>query len=90
MSKMHPVPSRPRPEIDISIIENVCDDVAARSAILQKLAIAYGVYDPGGTDTPLDQDFWRGVEDLMRDNRRDLSRLNAHINGRDDDEGGVK
>jgi hypothetical protein len=70
-----------RPEIDIDVVDQVCSDVAARSAILEKLAQAWSQFDPGGTNVEMDHDFWRGVEDLMRANRDDLARLWAHASG---------
>jgi hypothetical protein len=81
---------KPRQEIDFTVVENVCRDVAARSAILEKLAMAWSEYDPGGTNLEMDHDFWRGVEDLMRANRDDLERLYAQINGEDDKERGAR
>jgi hypothetical protein len=69
------------PAVDIDLIEEVCDSVAARSAILEKLASAWSEFDPGGTNIEMDHDFWRGVEDLMRANRNDLARLYAQATG---------
>jgi hypothetical protein len=37
--------------------------------------------ETSGTDDALERDFWRGVEDLMRDNRADLQRLVDAQNG---------
>jgi hypothetical protein len=73
-----------RTEIDITVVENVCDDVAARSAILEKLAWAWSEFDPGGINLEMDHDFWRGVGQLMRANRNDLARLYAQANGEED------
>lgn len=70
--------------LDVDVVEDICQDVAARSAVLEVLAVAWSYYDPGGTNTPRDQHFWRGVEDLMRANRHDLDRLYAHARGEDD------
>lgn len=83
---LQPVQPLNQEPIDVDVVEDVCRDVAARSAILEKLAIAWGVYDPGGTNIELDQDFWRGVEDLMRANRNDMQRLEAQINGKEESE----
>lgn len=84
---MQPVAAaKNRTDIDIDLVEDVCSDVSARSAILEKLARAWSQFEPGGINIELDHDFWRGVEDLMSANRKDLARLSAQIDG-DDDEG---
>ncbi len=62
-------------ELLADAISTVCRDVRGRSAILQTLAEASRPYDKGGIDIALDRDFWYGVEQLMRDNRRDLEAL---------------
>jgi hypothetical protein len=82
-------PTPTRPDVDIDLIEDVCPDVAARSAIVEKLAWTWSQFEPGGINIALDHDCWRGIEDLMIANRKDLARLYAMANG-EQEEGGAR
>jgi hypothetical protein len=57
------------------LAQEVFNDLAARSAIVQKVALAMQTFEQHGINERLDEDFWRGLEDLMRANRDDLRRL---------------
>lgn len=67
------------------LAQEVFDDVSARSAIVQRAAIALQRREQHGISESLDEDFWRGVEALMRANRDDLQRLEDAIRAGDGD-----
>ena len=76
------VAESPRSARDVlleDLVSEVCDTVAARSALLLKLGQVCQTYEADTVDKYLDQDVWRGVAELMRANREDLTRLMVSI-----------